>query len=162
MKEKNYSKDLSIDIDALHKEWLRQPSLFMEYAEECAEARRKLDKVKEGIDVLRAEKDTMIRQQWSATGIKCTEAQVSNHVLMDSDYKKANEHLIELRYEYEMISSAVKAFEQKKSALENLVRLHGQQYFSTPEVKDEDWNEQSRQGTKERIRTKMNKGDDNG
>ena len=160
MEERNYSKDLAIDINALHLEWLRQPQLFMEYAEQCADARRKLDKVKESIDVLKAEKDSIIRQNWAANGVKCTEAQVSNHVLMDPDYRKATDHYIELKYEYEMLSSAVKAFEQKKSALENLVRLHGQQYFSSPEVNDGDWNEQTREGVKERIKTRMNKEDD--
>lgn len=160
MEEKDYCRDLSIDINNLHKEFLRQSQLFMEYAEECALARRRMDKLKEGLDVLRAEKDSAIRLLWLTKGVKYTEAQVSSHILLDKECKEASCCYLESKYEYEMISSAVKAFEQKKSALENLVRLHGQQYFSCPEVHDEDWNKQTKDITKERIRTRMNKGDE--
>ena len=31
-------------------------------------------------------------------------------------------------------SQLLKAFEQRKDALENLVRLHGQQYFAGPKI----------------------------
>jgi hypothetical protein len=42
--------------------------------------------------------------------------------------------VIEVRYDYDMSRSALSAIDSKKSALENLVKLHGQNYFAGPTI----------------------------
>ena len=49
-------------------------------------------------------------------------------------YKKANEEFLNAKYEVDVAQAAVVAMSQRKDALENLVRLHGQQYFAGPKV----------------------------
>ncbi len=42
--------------------------------------------------------------------------------------------VIDAQYEYQMAQGAVQAVEQRKSALENLVKLYGQGYFAGPKT----------------------------
>ena len=132
MKELNYNGDLQIDHDALDVEWLRQASLFMKYAIEATEARTKLDRAKERLDVVRAELGMIVRNELAKTGGKTTEAVVNSAIIQKSAYQDATEDVIQKKYDMDLLISAVKAFDQRKDALENLVRLQGQQYFAGP------------------------------
>ena len=59
------------------------------------------------------------------------EAYYRNH----DRHKKAKEQMIVLQYEVNMAESAKNEFSfSRKAALENLVILHGQQYFAGPKV----------------------------
>jgi len=131
----NYEKEIIIDCDALDLEWLEQPRLFMKYAKHSAQCMRTLDEAKERLDVAKAEEDKNIRENPEDYGIaKITEAVVQATILTTPAYKEANAAFIEAKYEADIARSAVNAFNQRKDALENLVRLHGQQYFAGPRV----------------------------
>lgn len=131
----DYESDLRIDPNALDVEWLEQPMLFMRYAEELAYARTRMDRAKEKLDVVRAEVDNMVRKNpgdYFDEGTKVTNSAIDALVITNELYKEANDKLIEIRLEVELLSAAVRAMDQKKSALENLVRLLGQSYFAAP------------------------------
>lgn len=131
-----YKEDLKIDSDALDIECLRQPSLFMEYSELCAEARLEMDKKKERVEVVRAEIDSAIRtspKNYITQDVKVTETSIAGTVVRQPEYRDAVKDYIEAKNRYELLNSVVKAFEQRKSTLEYLIRLHGQQYFSGPD-----------------------------
>lgn len=129
----DYEKEIGIDPDALDVEWLNQPSLFLKYSEACAEARKKLDQAKERLDVVKADLDHRVREDPSVFGVqKVTEAAVSSAVTVHREYRESYKKYIDAKYEFDILSRAVQAFEQRKSALENLVRLHGQGYFAGP------------------------------
>ena len=50
------------------------------------------------------------------------------------------------KYESDMAKGAVRALESKKDALENLVKLHGQQYFAGPKMpRDISWEREQKQ-----------------
>ena len=42
--------------------------------------------------------------------------------------------VIDARYEFNTAKGAVRAVDQRKESLENLVRLHGQHYFAGPKI----------------------------
>lgn len=131
----DYSKDIEIDQSALDVEWLEQPRLMFKYAKMCAEAKRNLDLTKERLDVIRAEVDRKVRSDPKEYGItKITESGVANTILTVPEYQAASRDLIEAKYEFEMARAAVSSVEQRKDSLENLVRLHGQQYFAGPSI----------------------------
>lgn len=131
----NYERDITINQDALDVEWLEQPRLMMRYGRYLAEAELELANAKQALDIKRAELDKNIRMNPSNYDIeKVTEAAVSNAILGDAGYKSTVEEFNQCQYEYTMVKNAVKAFEHKKDALENLVRLFGQQYFAGPSV----------------------------
>jgi hypothetical protein len=131
----DYEKDIEIDESALDIEWLEQPRLMLKYAKNAAEMQLDLDKAKQDLDIAKAEADKAIRENPERFGLeKVTEAAVSNAILISKDYKQAYQTYLDTKYEVDMARGAVNAFEQRKSALENLVRLHGQQYFAGPRV----------------------------
>jgi len=134
--EKEYESELVIDADALDVEWLRQAQLFMKYAEAAAKAKKKVDIAKQKLDVAKSEVDRSVRQNPEAYQItgKPTEGAISSAVSIHPDVLNASDAVINANYEYALLSAAVKSFDQKKDALENLVRLHGQSYFASPET----------------------------
>ena len=131
--EYDYQKEIEIDPDALDVEWLGQPSLFMKYSEACALARKKMDRAKEHLEVTRAELDKEIRSDPEKFEVaKVTESAISSAITVHSTFRNASALFIEAKYEFDVLSRAVQAFEQRKTALENLVRLNGQGYFASP------------------------------
>ncbi len=131
----NYERDITINQDALDVEWLEQPRLMLKYGRYMAEAELELATAKQNMEVKYAELDKDIRENPGDYGIeKIVEAGVMAAIKMNEGYKSAVKEYNECQYEYTMAKNAVKAFEHKKEALENLVRLFGQQYFSGPSV----------------------------
>ncbi len=132
-KVKSIDQELGIDPDALDVEWLNQPRVFMKYSEMVAQAKLEVDMAKEDLDVVKAELDRDIRSNPEAFGIaKIVEAVVTNTIILQVKYAEANTILFQAKYKAEILASAVKAFDQRKKALENLVTLFGQSYFAGP------------------------------
>lgn len=131
----NYEKDIYIDSEALDVEWLEQPRLMLNYSQHLAEQRKLLDESKQSLDVAKAEADKKIRTNPEKYGIeKITEAVVGNAILIEKGYQQAYTEYLEAKYETDMAQAAVSAFEQRKYALENLVKLFIAQYFAGPNV----------------------------
>ena len=129
-----YEEDLRIDESALDVEWLNQPQLMLKYTELQASARRIVDKKKEKLNVVKAGLDKIVRDDLVAGGDKITEAVVQSAIILHKDYKKAMKKLINAQYEYEFNKGAVQAVDQRKSTLENLVKLFLGSYFAGPKV----------------------------
>ncbi len=133
-----YEKDLYIDCDALDIEWLMQPMLMVKYVEMQASTGRELDRVKEKLNLIRAELDRDIRKDPKdfkiAEDIKITEAVIAGCILEQKKYKNATTEVIDAQYEFNTARGTVQAVDQRKQALENLVKLHGQHYFAGPKI----------------------------
>jgi len=160
-----FKNDIDIDPEALDVEWLRQPRLMGDWCERRADARAEADRAKERRDVVYAELDREVRMEPEKFGLeKITESAVSNAIKLDARYREAFEEHIEATHAAEVCDAAVRAFDHKKTALETLVRLHGQQYFAGPSVPrdlaEEARNlidDQRREGVAGNMRKKMKK-----
>lgn len=145
----NYETDVSIDESALDVEWLDQASLTMKYCQLEAEAQRAYDNAKERLDIVRAELYQKITNDPDSYNLpKTTEGAINGAILMTEKYQEAQEDVGQALYEYQMAKAAVRAMYAKKDALENLVRLHGQQYFAGPSVPrdlSKEWEQRARQ-----------------
>lgn len=131
----DYEKDMEIDESALDVEWLQQPRLMHKYAAKVADTKRNMDLAKERLDIIKAELDKEIRTDPDKFDIaKITEAVVGNTIVLSPEYQEASNEFIEAKYNFEMSVAAVRSIDQKKTALESLVKLHGQQYFAGPSV----------------------------
>lgn len=131
----DYEKDITIDPNALDLEWLDQAALMLRYCRHAEQTRKGLDYAKERLDIRRAELDKAMRSDPEKFGIgRVSEGAIQNAILLDPDYQEISNDFLEAKYEANMAAAAVKAFDQRKSALENLVRLHAQQYFAGPKV----------------------------
>lgn len=131
----DYEQDLTIDESALDVEWLQQARLMMQYGRYCSECKLEMDKAKEHLEVTKAELDKDIRANPDSFDLtKITEGVVSNTIILQPEHQEALDAYLNAKYEFDMALNAVRAIDQKKAALENLVRLHGQQYFAGPSV----------------------------
>jgi hypothetical protein len=149
----NYEADIKIDETALDLEWMEQPSLMIKYTRYSAEMRKVADEIEAELDVTKAEVEKEVRENPDKFGIsKVTEAAVKAAILLDSRYIKVNKDLIKAKFEAKVAEGAVKAFDHRKDALENLARLLGLQYFAGPRTPRDIHNEA------EKRREKINKG----
>ena len=145
----NYEKDMTIDHSALDVEWLNQPRLMFKYSEFSALKKAEADRAKEKVDYVKAELDKEIRENPKKFGVaKITEGVVMQTIILNEKYKIANDSYIDARFEQQVSQGAVAAIEQRKSALENMVKLYGQNYFAGPSIPrdlSKEWVESERQ-----------------
>jgi len=129
-----------IDINRLDEEWINQPKIFFKYASQLADARRKLEEAKAELDVIRAEIDLDIRSNptnYFGNKIgKTTESLITSTILQQSKYQEALLSFRKRKHRIDILQAAVNALDHRKSALERLVSLHGQNYFATPKPID--------------------------
>lgn len=164
--EFNYEEDLAIDPDYLDAEFMNHPTVFMKYAAASARASKKAKMAEERLKTLRSQLIKDANENPDGTlgkGIKANAQIVEAFYRCDEDYKKAKKAMIEAQFEADLLNNAVFAFQARKSALENLVRLHGQEYFSTPqEPRDlpeaaERLAEIKKKSARSKVRERMNK-----
>lgn len=126
---------LSINMDKLDWEWRRQSRLYFTYAEKLANARKDHEVAKNTLQVTFAEWDRKIRRDPESHGLeKPTETSIKSVILVSKDHQKAEKELIEAKHRVDIIQAFVDALDHKKKALENMVHLHGQNYFSEPHI----------------------------
>ncbi len=129
------SSFLEIDMDSLDEEWINQPELFHKYAIKASLYSKKHDEAKAELDVVKAEAGKRIRQNPQKYGIKkVSEKAIEEAIILDHSYQEALEALHSAKYKWDIARDAVRALDQRCKALENEVKLHGQNYFSTPQA----------------------------
>ncbi len=131
---------LQPDKYALDKEWVEHSDYVYMFLDEQAESRIKMDAAKDNIEVVKAELDSQIRKEPSKFGLeKLTETLISNTIILLEEYGNALKQYLDAKEEYYKASNVCTAMEHRKSALENLVVLHGRGYWADPiERKDAD------------------------
>ncbi len=131
----------NIDMYSLDEEWVNQPRLYHEYAIQLVDAKKELRIVKAELELTRAEVGMAIRKYPTkykiSSSFKITETLVSNTILRSKKYKTALEEHREAQYKVDILQVALEVLDHKKKALESLVSLHGQNYFSEPRPPDE-------------------------
>lgn len=133
--EFDYEEFMEIDEDSLDVEWLEQPKKMVQMVKIAAKVKINMERAKDNLAQVKAELAKKVRAAPEKYGIeKITIDAVNDVVQTDAKYIEAYEEYLEAVYENEVASGSVKATEQRKSSLENLVKLHGQQYFAGPKV----------------------------
>lgn len=127
----DFENEITIDKYSLDLEFERQPMLYHKYALLLTEAETKRDMLKNKIDVVHAQLNGMIRSDPKGYGIeKPTETAIESAIIQTQDYKNAIEEHSQAVYEAKILKTAVESLMQKKTALENLVRLYLGEYYS--------------------------------
>jgi len=131
----DYLKNVQIDESALDVEWLQQASLTFQYGKNRAFTKKILEKKKERLALCSAELTQAIHKNPAQFQIeKVTVAAVNAAILQNDGFQDANNIVIEAIYDNDIAGAACDAISSKKSALENLVKLHGQNYFAGPSI----------------------------
>lgn len=125
----NYEKDIKIDETALDVEWLHQPRLALKYGMHYAECYKKVQQIEESIKVCRAELTKEANEKLD----KPTAPNVESYYRTHPRHIALKQEWIEATYELNIADAAKKEIgNSRKLALENLVRLNGQNYFASP------------------------------
>lgn len=127
-----YEDDLRIDRYDLHNEWEQQPFLFMKYAKMAAEADTASKRTKEKMEVTEAELYLTLRKEKELSKEKFTEASLKAEIKVQDEYQKIYSEYLQSLETQKILSAAVEAFVQRKSALENMVKLYLNNYFAHP------------------------------
>ena len=132
---------LEIDVYNLEREWAKQPGLMFRWAKEAADCKLAVDESKAALEITRAEVDSEVRADPEGNGIegKITEKMVEAVVVQSVVCIGAVRKLAKAKHRYDIMSALVSALEQRRSALENLVRLHLSNYYSEPRAPKESW-----------------------
>ena len=149
---------LAIDEYRLDKEWLKQPDLMYEHATMYADAKRDSSEAKSNLEIVKAQLTNKVRTYPEKYGLpdKPTEKAIEAKVLSSKRYRKAHKAMLDAVHAMDVHAGAVKGVEHRKTALEKLVSLQGQNYFSTPRASNED--RQAMDGRRsERVRTSTRK-----
>ncbi len=127
-----------IDKNRLDEEWINQPKLFFKISCQLATAQRKESEARASREVIKAEIAAKMRKDPEKYGLeKATEAAINSRMMTIKRYKEAQALRLKRMHRTSILQAAVFALNHRKSALEKLVSLHGQQYFATPQPKDE-------------------------
>lgn len=127
--EFDYETDLSIDPHYLDAEFLNHPMVFMKYSQESARANKAAKLAEERVKTTRS----ILIKRAKDSGDKHTETTLEAYYRLDPSYIQAKKDWVEATFRADLATNAVFAMQARKSALENLTRLHGQEYFSTPQ-----------------------------
>jgi len=125
---------LDIDEFNLDQAWVKQPRLYFTWAKKAADARRDMDQLKADLEVTRAEIDSDVRRDPNSFGIetKITEKVVEAVVAQDVRCVGVLKRMREAKHRFDVVSAVVASLDQRKSALEQLVRLRLADYYSEP------------------------------
>lgn len=163
MADLEYQKDVKIEKDALDREWVQQPTLAMQYSEAAVNAQAEMDTAKERLELVKADLDKRMRQLLAGGDKKPTETVIFSAVLQHEEYQQASSDYLNAKRTWGIVKVAADAIcDQRKAALENLVKLFGMGYFSTPTVRDKQGEEGLRRSTRQSVRDRLRKDKDGG
>jgi hypothetical protein len=123
---------ISIDKNALDEEITQQPQCFYDASDLLAEIHNARDALKEELEVLGAEIQTELREQYEREQSKYTDKSVTAQVVTDPDYVKLNDEYRLYRALSTRALALQSAFETKTRMLAHLARLFIASYYSDP------------------------------
>ncbi len=130
---------LKIDLLKLHKEWCDQPEFVHAASSHLAKCSETVDKAKANLELTEARISSEVRKFPSNYDLdKVTEASIRSAIVQTEDYQQANLALISAKREEAEAKALCNALENRKKSLENLVVLHGRDYYSEPKAKQQD------------------------
>lgn len=125
-----------IDETNLDEEWIRQPKLMFRFARLQAEAQDAHNRAESNLKLVVADLDVAIRSRPKRYGLeKTTEPSIKAAILSQPEYEQANDRVLRTKHRADVFGAAVRAIEHRKKALEKLVDLWTQSYFSEPKSK---------------------------
>jgi hypothetical protein len=127
-----------LDKHRLDAEWTGQVQEFAQAADQLAEARDAERRAKAKLELTEAEEKLAIRRNPQIYGFeKVTEGTVGELLTVSKKYQAALREHLDAEHAVDVYKVKVDALNQRKSALEDLVRLRLADYFSAPQAPPE-------------------------
>lgn len=152
---------LEINELELEKEWMKQPDLAATWLKKLARAKRTLDVKRAKKELVEAQLDKKIRQDPEAFELeKVTENAIGTAIILCKEYQDIAKEINEAQFKVNIIQGLCTAIEHRKRALEGMVELFGQQYWSLPNTSSDNGREAMRDLVKKGARSKRKKEND--
>lgn len=160
----SYERDMSIDVTALDVEWTEQAELAMKYGRLWAEAQDATSRAEEKVKYVRSKLTMEVIKKPAkclGVGIAYSDAKAEAYYRTHPEYIEAKDEWLDCLNNLNTILVAKSEISfTRKSALENLVVLHGQNYFAGPNVPRDLKNEmnqrkESRKQANEKANSRM-------
>ena len=161
-----FEDDMRIDPNALDVEILRQEDLFYKWSKKAVEAKSDVKRAKLALDVTKARLTARMiedpdKYNLNKTTVQALEAAVLSH----SEYLETYDEYLEAEESSSLLDIAAKTIRHKKESLQELVRLHAQQWFAGPSMPrnlEEIWLQHTQQQeekliTRHKKRTRVSK-----
>lgn len=139
----SFFDDLESDVEInrlkLEKEWTEQPQKYLKYAQASVYYQNRLMSLEQNAKVLFATLKADCAEDPETClgkGVKATNDRCEAYAIQHPEYQKIKQQVIDAKYNADMAMSAVFAMQQRKDALENLVRLQGMEMYSEPKVEN--------------------------
>lgn len=134
----NYLEDIPIDESSLDIEWLEQSELAVRYGLNWSNLQSELERAEEHLKVTENELLLEISknpEKYLGDEVKVTDPKIKASVYLQDEYKEAKEDVLNAKKKVRDAEVAKNEISYtRKSALENLVVLHGQNYFAGPRM----------------------------
>jgi hypothetical protein len=168
----HFEQDVGIDLDNLHEEWRAHAQIRYKYAKEVAYLDMVAKQQRKLIDVKKAKlKETISKlilqtkennPKFTVQQIDATIAGREAMIAPEKEYSDEQNNLIKIEYDLNMAKNALQAFDDRKTALENEVKLWTRSYFSSPTEERQinlgkSIDAQSKDKASEKARSTMNK-----
>jgi hypothetical protein len=134
MSENDYSL-FEPDPYRLKEEWCNQVRLYHEWSDKLAWARTQFERAKANLKLVEADLDAEIRVNPGEYGItRVSEGAIEKVVIRRRERREAFEVMIKAMHKVEVLEGRVKTLDHRKKALECLVQLLLNNYYSEPRV----------------------------
>jgi len=156
LEENNWIEFVHINPNELDIEWVGQPKKYMVIAEKTVDARAETDALKLRLEELQSKIDSAIRANPAKYGLdKITEGGVLSAIKRHPKFLAVSKELLVAKKKLGLCEQVLSALDHRKKALENLVYLHGQSYFSKPRESEEfeSWAKQKARKTTRKANT---------
>ena|SRR4030042_2055000 len=155
----SYEADVQIDRESLDHEWLTQPGLYFKYAKEAEDVQDEVKQLKQELAVNDAEAEDEIRTKAKDKEEKITDKYVAAQIVLDKNHQKLSEEIDAKEHELRILkNAAIPAMDQKRSALENLVKLYLAGYWASPsEPKGSKYKDEAIEKADERMTENLGK-----
>lgn len=126
----SYKEDTSIDRSDLENEWVKQADTYGEYVSDANDAFEALSNLKNYLKVRSAQIELDARSGKVDIGCKVTDKAINAFVTSHPEIVEIENDIVKAKHEYDIYNGGVFSLEQKKRALENLVKLGLNNYYA--------------------------------
>lgn len=129
---------ITIDKDKLDEELVRQPLVLKRSGDRLADAKAMVEELKRVLELKEASLSRRVRANPTTHGLKSsTESAIKEFVACNEEIQALRKRHIQLKHTVDLCVSLVSATSQRKTLLENLVRLFLADYFAAPALSSE-------------------------
>ena len=154
--ELDFEKDISINKYRLDEECLSHAGIYARYLSAQADADTAVSRAKDNLELVKAERYDIIKAGFEKKQVKATIPMLEKAVSSDEEVVEAKNALREAEDVLAKLTVAVKAFEHRRSELDNLVKLYCAGYYSMPTGNDSGSRPTANEQVSKDMRKKLN------